>query len=116
MPKERDPINGGTDAFQKMMVRAQLETIPGRIGVATVRKGVQEAFWAIAIVLTLAGTIIATISNAVRGYDDTDAPGHRSNLEVRMDCATGLQYLTTKEGGLTSRLGIDGQHLRGACE
>lgn len=48
------------------------------------------------------------------GRDSTDGSG-RSNLEIRTDCLTGLQYLTSSKGGLTPRIGYDGKQIKMSC-
>lgn len=48
------------------------------------------------------------------GRDSTDGSG-RSNLEIRTDCLTGLQYLTSSKGGLTPRIGNDGKQIKMSC-
>jgi hypothetical protein len=49
------------------------------------------------------------------GYDDTDGR-YRSGLAIKTDCLTGLQYLTTGQGGLTPRLGVDGHQVKRSCD
>ncbi len=45
--------------------------------------------------------------------DDTDSYGNRSGLGLRRDHGTGCQYLESRFGGLTPRLGADGRQI---CE
>jgi len=43
--------------------------------------------------------------------DDTDSPVARSGLGLRVDDATGCQYLESRFGGLTPRLAADDKHI-----
>ena len=45
------------------------------------------------------------------GWDDTDG-SVRSQMIIRIDHGTGLQYLESQKGGLTPRLDQQGQHMR----
>ena len=40
--------------------------------------------------------------------DDSDSATGKSNMEVRTDRKTGVQYLASPDGGLTPRLNADG--------
>lgn len=44
------------------------------------------------------------------------ATGERSGLIILTDCMTGLQYLTTRNGGLTPRLHRAGDQVYQECE
>ena len=47
------------------------------------------------------------------GTDDTDISGwNRSEIGLHTDAKTGLQYLTGKNGGITPRLDINGNHMK----
>lgn len=51
--------------------------------------------------------------NLFFGLDDSDKGMlDRSGLKIRTDAKTGLQYFETTGGGITPRLGVDGEHLR----
>ncbi|WWT39557.1 hypothetical protein [Microcystis phage Mae-JY02] len=67
--------------------------------------------------------VIATIALALswvlgwwQPYDDTDNPPARSGMIIRTDCLTGRQYLADGKGGLTPRIGSDGQQIIRQCE
>ncbi len=45
------------------------------------------------------------------GADDTDGPGQRSGLGLRLDAGTGCQWLESRFGGLAPRLGPDGRQI-----
>lgn len=48
--------------------------------------------------------------------DATDPPsGPRSGVRLRTDSGTGCQYLETKGGGLSPRLGADGKQVCGSA-
>lgn len=65
----------------------------------------------------LAGVIIALALVAftvvflgwVLPYDSTDPPGGRSGMTIRVDHATGCEYLSRR--GLTPRLDGQGRHM-----
>ena len=81
-----------------------------------VRNGVTDGIFAAAIYLSLAALIVTSVANYSRPYDDTDFNGNRSGMEVLTDCLTGLQYLSTREGGLTPRLNNDQTQIRKDCK
>lgn len=45
------------------------------------------------------------------GRDNSDPPGGRSGMKVKIDNLTGCEYLRTYEGGLTPRLDADGKQI-----
>lgn len=45
------------------------------------------------------------------GKDDTDPPGGRSGLALKIDHGTGCQYLVASWGGITPRLDRDGKQV-----
>lgn len=47
--------------------------------------------------------------------DDTDPDWGRSQMAIRYDCGTGLQYLVAKGGGITPRLDREGNHMTWVC-
>jgi hypothetical protein len=55
--------------------------------------------------------IIAIAMNAWGSRDSTDSPTKRSNMALRIDHGTGCQYLASKEGHLTPRMGRDGKQV-----
>lgn len=79
------------------------------------RSVIDGVLWA-AFILGLSFFAVTTIQNALTEYDDTDFNGSRSGLEILTDCRTGLQYLSTREGGLTPRLDADSTQIRKACK
>lgn len=50
--------------------------------------------------------------------DNTDPAEGRSQMGLHTDCLTGLQYLTARGGGITPRLGNDGNQIvdRTGCD
>jgi len=52
------------------------------------------------------------------GYDDTDQPEEEgmkrsgSDLHIKYDYGTGLQYIVAPFGGITPRLDADGNHMK----
>lgn len=66
--------------------------------------GLAAAFYASVVIIGLLG--------ATKPKDDSDPPKGRSGVAVITDHRTGLQYLKAPGGGLTPRLGIDGQQIR----
>ncbi|WP_018184668.1 hypothetical protein [Kaistia granuli] len=63
-------------------------------------------FWG--VVALAAVTFLISIN---RPMDDTDAPGERSGLRLHTDHGTGCQYLATRDGALSPRLGADGRQI-----
>lgn len=51
------------------------------------------------------------IQNLGVEHDDSDPPGGYSRMLILTDHRTGLQYLTTRWGGMTPRLDKDGKHI-----
>ena len=43
--------------------------------------------------------------------DDTDSPGSRSGLGLRIDDGTGCHWLESRYGGLAPRLAADGKQI-----
>ena len=78
--------------------------------------GVLWAAFILGLSFFLSFFAVTTIQNALTEYDDTDFNGSRSGLEILTDCRTGLQYLSTREGGLTPRLDADSTQIRKACK
>ena len=65
-------------------------------------------FWV--VVVTACVSLMRNISG--HGVDDSDSgPWSRSGLSVRTDALTGLQYLESRSGHLTPRLGPDGKQI-----
>lgn len=64
--------------------------------------GLGAAFFVVVVVSAL-------FSSSPR--DDSDPPGGRSGVSVITDHRTGLQYLKAPGGGLTPRLGMDGEQI-----
>jgi hypothetical protein len=63
------------------------------------------------------GVLIVTFALGwVTPYDDTDFNGNRSGLTILTDCKNGLQYLSTREGGLTPRLDETATQIRKPCK
>lgn len=57
--------------------------------------------------------VVALIRELPIARDGTDPGewGERSGMVLRTDAATGCQYLEAMSGGLTPRIGGDGQHM-----
>ena len=82
-----------------------------------IAKGVFDGIWRVIIVFAV-GQIIMLVTFALTDIrrDTTDSPSSRSGLEIKTDCMTGLQYLTTASGGLTPRIGSDSKQMLEACK
>jgi hypothetical protein len=70
----------------------------------------------IAIFVAIAVLVAQMLGAVAYRYfrDATDQPGffeNKSGMQSRIDYFTGCQYLTTKEGGLTPRIGLSGEHM-----
>lgn len=71
---------------------------------------------ALAVICILIGSLVL-IPTPHAPLDSTDNPnGHRSGLAVLTDCLTGRQYLMAYKGGLTPRIGKDGQQMIEICK
>lgn len=66
--------------------------------------GLGTAFFVVIVVMALLSGGMAR--------DDSDPPKGRSGVAVITDHRTGLQYLRAPGGGLTPRLGMDGQQIK----
>lgn len=64
--------------------------------------------WVFAGILLIAAFLYGAF---LQPTDDTDAPGERSGMRPYTDHATGCQYLATRNGPLTPRLGTDGRQI-----
>jgi len=83
-------------------------------------KVIADAVWHQAVVLLIVFIVSTAFFNAVRdhfriGWDATDGHSERSGMEIRTDCATGVQYLQGNDG-LTPRLDANGKIMVRACE
>tara|TARA_B100000700_G_scaffold189815_1_gene209198 strand:- start:56329 stop:56577 length:249 start_codon:yes stop_codon:yes gene_type:complete len=68
--------------------------------------GLGTAFFVVVLVMALL--------SGGKPKDDSDPPNGRSGVAVVTDHRTGLQYLKAPGGGLTPRLGMDGEQIREA--
>lgn len=70
--------------------------------------------WLIAVNVLLWGLIIFVPVPK----DNTDPVNGRSGIGLHTDCLTGLQYLSSRRGGITPRLDVDGKHIidRTGCD
>lgn len=105
---------------QRRIYNQLSERPEGVIAQIVIKKGIISAFWSIVLVLILGSLLVSAIefvinASGMNPRDDTDPPGGRSGMSVKIDCGAGLQYLSTPEGGLTPRLTLDGVHMRAAC-
>lgn len=75
----------------------------------------EGALWAIgkwALIVVVGTAIFQAIVPPAR--DATDPPsGARSGVRLRTDSGTGCQYLETKGGAITPRMGRDGRQMCG---
>lgn len=81
-----------------------------------VRRAVTDAIINAIAIIALALWIVTAFANWLAPYDDTDFNGQRSGLQILTDCRTGLQYLSTREGGLTPRLDATATQIRKDCK
>lgn len=81
-----------------------------------IRRGVTDGILYALLFLVIGAWIATALANWWTPYDDTDFNGDRSGMEILTDCRTGLQYLATREGGLTPRLDVDATQIRKDCE
>jgi hypothetical protein len=86
----------------------------------SIKETVSCAAWELVRVICWAGAIylgIQMATNAVRnmtnsGLDDSDrSSSERSGVTIRTDYGSGLQYLESRQGSLTPRLGADGRQM-----
>lgn len=74
-------------------------------------KGVAKGIAVMLAVYFCAGFIfLGALELFEYGYDDTDGKA-RSGMTLHTDHKTGCQYLGGLAGGITPRLGVEGQHL-----
>ncbi|WP_311270524.1 hypothetical protein [Sphingobium sp. WCS2017Hpa-17] len=77
------------------------------------KKFTEGALWAIGkwtLIVVVGTAVFQAISPPAR--DATDPPsGARSGVRLRTDSGTGCQYLETKGGALTPRMGRDGRQI-----
>jgi hypothetical protein len=74
-----------------------------------------KSLTAFVLFLLVGGAVGAYV--AIQPHDDSDPPGGRSDLSIRIDALTGCQYLSAGwRGGLTPRLDRDGHQICGASQ
>lgn len=105
---------------QRKVYNAVADEPAGAVAQIVIKKGIISAFWSIVILLVFGSLLVSAIEVVINATglnprDDTDPPGGRSGMSVKIDCGAGLQYLSTPEGGLTPRLTLDGAHMRATC-
>ena len=81
-----------------------------------IRRAVTDGILYALLFLAVGMWLSASLANWWTPYDDTDFNGERSGMEILTDCRTGLQYLSTREGGLTPRLDTDATQIREECK
>ncbi|USD59051.1 hypothetical protein J4N45_10965 [Vibrio sp. SCSIO 43140] len=72
------------------------------------------SLWKRVVFTLICIAIIGYVANSFGlGFDETDniEEGTRSQLTVRTDYKSGCQYLSYRDGGLTPRLDVNGQHM-----
>ncbi len=81
-----------------------------------IKRGVTDGILWAGFYFGVAGMLAVSVFNYFTPYDDTDFNGQRSGMEILTDCRTGLQYLSTREGGLTPRLNTDQTQIKEECK
>ena len=69
------------------------------------------------LIMIVTFTLIVLWDVFLRKLDSSDkSRWERSNMSIRTDHLTGLQYLEGKRGGLTPRLNYHREHMKGYTE
>jgi hypothetical protein len=80
-----------------------------------IKQGIVGAFRTVAwwILAGLIGSFAVQFASGYFDRDSTDTVDQRSNMRLHTDALTGCQYLSVVGGGITPRMGRDGQQMCG---